>query len=285
MRDAFSDCHPLVQLLFFAAVLGFTMSLTHPVCLLFSFLAALSYYFLLAGGQGIRRLLLFAVPAALLAALLNALFNHSGTQILFLLPWGNPVTLESLLYGIYAAFMLLSTILWFACFSRVMTSDRLIFLFGRVLPAFSLLISLVLRFIPYYVRRFREVREAGRMLGVEDGKGVRAKWRELKRSFEVMTELTLEGAVISADSMRARGYGLAKRSSMKPYRMTSRDRAMLIFLIFEILFILLFFRYFPSLRGVFFEPLTLFSAFCLMLLYTVPHVLRVKEASVWHSFA
>ena len=289
-RDAFSDCHPYVQLLFFAAVLGFTMTITHPVCLFFSFAAGLAYYTLLAGGKGLQGFFSYALPAAFLAAVLNPLFNHGGSVVLFMLPGGNPFTLESLFYGIYAAFLLLSAFLWFACFSIVMKSDRLIYLFGRVMPAFSLLICMVLRFIPYYTQRFREVREAGRMLQTEEDESFASRMKSLRRSFSVMTELSLSGAVVSADSMKSRGYGLPGRSSYAPYRMTSKDRSLLCFLLFIVLFLLssaisgqLFFRYFPSLRGVFTAPLTLISEVFLLLLYLTPLILRGKEVLQWRS--
>jgi energy-coupling factor transport system permease protein len=39
-------------------------------------------------------------------AWLNPLFNHAGVTLLFYLPGGNPVTLESMVYGLAAATML-----------------------------------------------------------------------------------------------------------------------------------------------------------------------------------
>ena len=40
-----------------------------------------------------------ALPVLLLAALVNPAFNHAGVTILIYLPSGNPLTLESILYG------------------------------------------------------------------------------------------------------------------------------------------------------------------------------------------
>lgn len=43
MGDAFSRYHPLVNFLFFALVLAYSMVLMHPVCLAVSLLGALLY--------------------------------------------------------------------------------------------------------------------------------------------------------------------------------------------------------------------------------------------------
>ena len=40
--------------------------------------------------------------------------------------------------------MLAAVALWFSCLSAVMTSDKFIYLFGRVIPALSLLLSMIL---------------------------------------------------------------------------------------------------------------------------------------------
>ena len=78
-------------------------------------------------------------PLLLFSAVLNPLFNHEGATILTYLPDGNPLTLESMLYGVSAAAMMVTVILWFSCYNSVMTSDKFLYLFGRVIPALSLL--------------------------------------------------------------------------------------------------------------------------------------------------
>ncbi len=79
------------------------------------------------------------LPLLLFSAVLNPLFNHEGATILTYLPDGNPLTLESMLYGVSAAAMMVTVILWFSCYNSVMTSDKFLYLFGRVIPALSLL--------------------------------------------------------------------------------------------------------------------------------------------------
>lgn len=94
MGDAFSRYHPLVNFLFFALVLAYSMVLMHPVCLAVSLLGALLYAGQLEGRRALARHLRVALPVLLLAALVNPAFNHAGVTILIYLPSGNPLTLE-----------------------------------------------------------------------------------------------------------------------------------------------------------------------------------------------
>ena len=150
--DAFSAFHPLVNLSFFASVIGLSMFLMHPVFLTVSVLCAGGYLIYLLGGKGFFRQVGYLLPVLLFTAMLNPLFNHRGATTLFALPNGNPVTLESLCFGLASAVMMGATILWFNCCNAVFTTDKIIYLFGRIIPSLSLLISMTLRFIP----RFKE---------------------------------------------------------------------------------------------------------------------------------
>ena len=53
-----------------------------------------------------------------------------------------------MLYGLASAALLSATLLWFTCYNTVMTSDKFIYLFGRVIPALSLVLSMTMRFVP-----------------------------------------------------------------------------------------------------------------------------------------
>ena len=154
-RDTFSGYHPVINLFYFVLVLAFAMILMHPVCLCISLAAALCCSLTLGGKKSVRGSLLILLPMAAVAAAVNVLFNHEGMTILCYLPSGNPVTLESIVYGFCAAGMLSALILWFLYFSQVMTSDKLVYLFGRIIPALSLVISMTLRFVPKFKAQFR----------------------------------------------------------------------------------------------------------------------------------
>ena len=264
MRDTFSDCHPAVNFLYFALVLAFSMTLMHPACLLISLTGACCYVTRLCGLRELGRSARWLVPMALLAALVNPAFVHQGATILTYFPSGNPLTLESILYGCASGVLLAAVVLWFVCVTDVITSDKVVYLFGRIIPALSLLLSMTLRFVPQFTRRLRTVAQAQRRLGRDTGRGsVRRRLREAMRVFSIVVTWSLESGLIAADSMRGRGYGLPGRTAFALYRLDRRDAAMLLWLGFCGLYLLggalaggLAFQYYPLLSAGAVTPLT-----------------------------
>lgn len=227
-RDAFSSYHPAVNFLYFGLVLFFTMCFLHPACLLLSLAAALRYAVCLNGRRAVRRSLRYLLPAALLAALINPAFNHQGAAILTYLPSGNPLTLESMAYGLAAAALLSAVVTWFSCYTAVMTSDKFVYLFGRVIPALSLVLSMALRFVPRFQVQARAVSQAQRCVGrdVSDG-SLLQRLRNGVTILSILLTWCLENALETADSMKSRGYGLPGRTAFSIYRLDDRDQAAL----------------------------------------------------------
>ena len=227
-RDAFSSYHPAVNFLYFGLGLFFTMCFLHPACLLLSLAAALRYAVCLNGRRAVRRSLRYLLPAALLAALINPAFNHQGATILTYLPSGNPLTLESIAYGLAAAALLSAVVTWFSCYTAVMTSDKFVYLFGRVIPALSLVLSMALRFVPRFQVQARAVSQAQRCVGrdVSDG-SLLQRLRNGVTILSILLTWCLENALETADSMKSRGYGLPGRTAFSIYRLDDRDQAAL----------------------------------------------------------
>ena len=227
-RDAFSSYHPAVNFLYFGLVLFFTMCFLHPACLLLSLAAALRYAVCLNGRRAVRRSLRYLLPAALLAALINPACNHQGATILTYLPSGNPLTLESIAYGLAAAALLSAVVTWFSCYTAVMTSDKFVYLFGRVIPALSLVLSMALRFVPRFQVQARAVSQAQRCVGrdVSDG-SLLQRLRNGVTILSILLTWCLENALETADSMKSRGYGLPGRTAFSIYRLDDRDQAAL----------------------------------------------------------
>lgn len=288
-KDAFSACHPAVNFFYYALVIGFGMCLMHPVCLAISLLGGGAYYLYLRGRRAAGGLLRMALPLFLLTALINPAFNHQGSTILRYLPTGNPLTLESILYGLAAAAMLVAVLLWFGCYTQTMTSDKFVYLFGRVLPALSLVLSMALRFVPRFKAQLEQVKEAQAALGwgTENG-SLLSRLRAALRCFSVLVTWSLESAIETADSMKSRGYGLGGRTAFSIYRFTARDRALLLwlgccggFLLWGCLSGGLFWRYFPSLRGLLAAPRTVCLCLCYAALTLTPLALDLWEERKW----
>lgn len=290
-KDAFSNYHPLVNFLYFGLTIGFSMFFMHPVCLLISLICGISYHIKLNGKASLRFLLRYALPVMLMTAVINPAFNHQGSVILCYLPTGNPLTMESILYGFAAAIMLVSVLLWFGCYTAVMTSDKFVYLFGRIIPAMSLVLSMTLRFVPKFKAQFALVKEAQTGMGRDSENGsLWNRFRVAVTCFSIMVTWSLENAIETADSMKSRGYGLKGRTAFSIYSFTDRDRAALLWLGLCALYLLsgslsggLFWRYFPSIRGVLTEPLTVSFLIVYFALCITPLVLDGREERQWRS--
>lgn len=219
-RDAFSCYHPAVNFIFFLAVLGFGVVILHPAFLMTGLAGALGYYLLLRGSKGLKQISLM-MPLFLAVILLNPFVNRDGATILFQV-FGIPYTLEALIYGAVLSGMFLTMILWFSCYSAVMTGDKFTSLFGNLLPSISLLLVMIFRMVPNLIRKGKQITGARQSIG-----------KDMHTSAEAMSVLgclttwALEGSIVTADSMRSRGYSTAKRTSFMIYRMSSRDLGLL----------------------------------------------------------
>ena len=222
MHSGLKSAHPAAGMLYFVSVLAFSMQFFHPVLLGLSFCGALLYSLRLRGratGRLFGRVLL---PTLLFVTLINTAFDHYGITTLFTLPGGNRITLETLVYGFVTGAMVVTVFLWFTCYNEIITTDKFLFLFGRILPTGALLMSMTLRFIPLFYRRLQDVHRAQRGIGAVQ----RGRLRSAMRTLSILITWSLENAVEISDSMKSRGYGLRGRTSYSRYVWTARDMAL-----------------------------------------------------------
>lgn len=291
MHDTFEKYHPTVNFLYFVLVIGFSMVLTHPLAQVISLFCAITYAIRVNGKKSVLFLLKFCLPTVMLTAFINPTFNHEGTTILYYFSSSNPLTLESILYGISAGVMLITVLLWFSAFSRVMTSDKFIYLFGKVIPALSLVLSMSLRFVPKFKKQMGTVVEAQRSIGRDVSSGsLLQRTKTAILIFSIMITWALENAIETADSMKSRGYGLKGRTAFSIYRLDDRDAYTLVWLGFCGLFLfagavisVFGFRYFPSIRYAAFD-LTTIPFYCVYFgLCITPVVLNTLEERKWKT--
>lgn len=290
MRGGLQAIHPAVSLLYFTAVIVFAMFLMNPVCLTLSLLCSAATAVVLNGRKTVLFALKVILPLALLAIVINPFVNHRGVTVLGYLPWNNPLTLESILFGVASAVMLSSTVLWFSSFHTVMTSDKLVFLFGKTLPALGLMLSMSLRFVPKFNAELREVRNAQRLLFPEKS-GLIPRIKNAVRVLSVMISRALEDSLETADSMKARGYGLKGRTAYSRYRMTGQDWFLLSVTIVLTAAIAVFcfcktarFRYYPSVTQLKSAADTLFFYGTYAVLLLIPLILTVGEGIRWRKY-
>ena len=287
--NEFKSYHPIVSFLYFAAVIGFSVVFMKPLCLIIGFLSGFVYSVILGGTKTLKFNLYCLIPLLLAAVLLNPLINHEGATILTYLPDGNPLTLESIVYGAASAFMLSSVVCWFSCFNKIMTSDKLIYLFGKIIPSFSLVLSMIFRFIPRFAEHIRIISSGRRCMCPSNGSGgIAAKAKNGVRVLSAMMSWSLEDSIDTADSMKSRGFGTGKRTAYSNFRFDRRDAILLT--IISVLAALITiggithmfrFRYFPSVEW---QPTSFFgivSDVLYAVLFFIPIIIEAAEEIKW----
>lgn len=289
--NEFKNFHPVVNFVYFASVIAFSMILMHPVCVLISFVCGFAYSVMLGGTKALKFNFACIAPLALCTAAVNPAFSHEGMTILRYLPSGNPLTLESVVYGIAAAAMLSGVILHFYCFNRIMTSDKLMYLSGRIIPSLSLIFSMTLRFVPRFNEQMKEVAAAQECMGRSVSEGsLASRAKNGVRIISVMITRCMENAVDTANSMKSRGFGLPGRTAYSNFRFTCRDAAVLAqilvltsYVVFGKISGQLHFVYFPKINGTAASPLSVSCGAAYLLLCMTPIIIEVGEALRWKS--
>ena len=283
----FENFHPIVLFIYFFCVILFAMFTMNPVLVAICYISGIFFCGMLTGIKKLLQSLAYSIPVMLLIAVTNPIFVHKGETILFFLN-DNPVTMEAIIYGAVVSAMLMSVFYWFKCYNAVMTSDKFVYLFGRIIPKLSLVLSMVLGFIPKFKRHFREIDQAQKALGIYASKSYVDKIRIKFRVLSILITLSLENSVETADSIRARGYGLKGRSSYSVFKWTVSDTVFLTAALFAAGIVLALvaagfsgFYYYPvmSVPGFRVADVILYSA--LAVLTFAAAILEIKENILW----
>ncbi|MBO4929868.1 MAG: hypothetical protein J6D61_05445, partial [Clostridia bacterium] len=276
---------PAVNFLFFVGAIGMSVVIQHPAYLLAGVGTGAIYYLLLHGRKG-WKMMLGLLPMFLLLTAINPLFNTLGATPLFDL-FGRRYTLEALLYGAALASMFVTMILWFGCYSKVLTGDKFTALFGNVIPSISLLLVMVFRMVPNFIRKTQQIIGARKSIGkgAAESATTKEKLHDGGTVLGALTSWALEGSVVTGDSMRARGYGSAKRSSFMIYRMTTTDRILLAAMT-VLLSLTIAAACLGQFRAAFVPTIQLARISWGWIAYTcyllIPTALHIKEAIQWH---
>ena len=287
-NDAFSGFHPVVNFIFFVAALGLTMFIQQPVYLLISMISGCAYLLYLQGKKGFFRQVGYLVPILVMMAVMNPMFNHEGITVLWYLPNDNPITLEAICFGLASAVMMGASIVWFNCCNTVFTSDKIIYLFGRVIPALSLLISMTLRFVPRFKNFLQSVMRTQQAMHKPEN--TKEKLQQALAAFSATVSWAMEQSIVSADSMKSRGYGGLGRTAFSIYIFEKRDgiTLMMLFLLcmgaaVPHLIGVMGWTYYPSLTGELLGPVQILAYLCYGGMCNLPLIINLMEDRKWNA--
>ena len=279
----FEQLNPFTVAVYYLCVLGIIMFSMNPlligIALLTSVLGAV------IGGTADRKAHIFSLAVFLIAAVLNPLFVHKGMTPLFFLN-DNPITLEATVYGLCAAGMLTAALYRLRDLGKVMTSDRVLYLFGRFSPHIALLLSMAIRYTALLRVRWRKICDSQRALGLFDDGNLIDAVRGRARVLSILITWTLENGIVTAESMEARGYGTGRRTSYAIYKLHAADVALIIFCaalsaLSAVGITQSAANYYPLLQMEVFTPWGIAGAAAFLLLSILPLILDAKEAARW----
>lgn len=280
----FDQMNPITVAFYYICVLVITMFSMQPLILCISlFSSVLTCVLDLSAG---RRAHIFSAALFVIAAVINPIIVHNGATALFYVN-DHPITLEAVVYGIAAACMITAALYWLRSLSKVLTSDKVMYIFGRFSPKIALIISMSIRCVELFRQRWRKIQDTQRALGLYDDGNLIDALRGRARMLSILITWTLENGIITAESMESRGYGSRRRKNYAPYRMHSAD--VILMSVFAALTAVTIIGlcntcavYYPDLSFELFTPWGIAGAASFGLLSVLPLIINAKEALRWH---
>lgn len=286
-RYFFKSSHPFVLSSYYVLMLLIVMSTTNPIVISICFLASVSLR-LLQMANNKKSGLLYPMVLVLLLTLTNPFFVHRGGTILFFF-LNKPITQEALIYGFFSGLMIASVIYLFQAFQASVDSEQFFYLFGKRFPKLTLILTMIFRFIPLFQQYYRELNQVQKTLQRTQQRSLKEKAAYGLDLFGNLFSWALENAMDTADSMKARGYGVAKRSSRISYPWRIQDTAALLLLIgcSGVFFRALTKGYYQYNFYPYTESFTLlwqnhgWNYVLIIIVAFIPIVKRIKEGIIW----
>ena len=224
----FEACHPAVNFIFFAAAIYGAVSFKHPVFLAIAYVCAFAYS-VKRRGRGAVGFNLCLLPLVLAFALYYSSYHHFGVTVLRKNFINNNITLESFVYGLVIGLRFATLCMWLEAMFRVVSSDKVVYLFGKVSPLLSLFLTILLRLIPRISQEARRINLAQKGIGRGSNQGnISRRFINCLRIFSMLITWMISALALESDSMRSRGSLLRGRTAFSIYRFDNRDRAFVI---------------------------------------------------------
>ncbi len=280
--NGFESFHPAVLFIYYILVVCFSMVSRHPVVILASLAGGFLFFGALNGLRKTLKELLFSFCLFVPMAVTNPIFVHNGETILFFMN-DNPVTLEAMIYGGAASLMIVCVLLWCRCYSAILTTDKFLYLFGKVIPKLGLILSMAFRFIPLFKHQIRKINQSQKTMGLYATDSVPDRIRGGIRVFDSLVSWSMENSIDTADAMKARGYGLHGRTNFSLFRFKRRDGILLgIMGGFTVLILSCFavggfdFFYYPYVAQLQLNPEDIARYLIIFVFYLIPGIIEAR---------
>ncbi|UTB32902.1 MAG: energy-coupling factor transporter transmembrane protein EcfT [Methanobacterium sp. ERen5] len=230
--------HPAIYITYYMILVLFAFIYNNPYYLI-TFLICIVALIILQGiGNELKTTLKFFVPMSVIIILLNPVVSHVGTTKIYII--GNYfITLEALTYGIIMSLSLLIILLTFTSYNKTVSYQEMLYIFSKRFPNISMVIIMALRFIPLFNYRLNEVNKISKFNEKQysntNKNSMVEKISKTANLLVVVVSWSLEESMITAKSMKARGYGIKERTSYLSYKFHKIDYMLTGFISFSLL--------------------------------------------------
>ena len=224
----FELCHPAVNFIYFVSVIAGMIFFQHPVFLGISYACACAYSI----KRNKWRALIFnllMIPLVIAYGLYYSSYNHFGLTLIKQNMIGNRLTVESLVYGMVLGSVITGVMVWLSCVYSIFTTDKVVYLFGKVSPRLSLFLAITLRMVPRIKKEAQKINRAQQGIGrgINQGPWYHRSGNAIRIISMLLTWL-IDSLTTCSESMQNRGSTLRGRTAFSIYRFDNRDRAYVI---------------------------------------------------------
>ena len=213
MTNYFAQLHPWTVCIYLVFVLVFVMLTPYNFIMAWMLIMLSMDYIYVFGIRRYGKTLKNSMIMMTFLAVFNVIFNHQG-ETPFLYVNDTPLTVESLLYGIYMGMMVSAMLIWYQIFEDVLDNRKITYLVGRRFPVCALILSMVFSYYDKFVGKVDKIRQVWSSYGTEDKFG---KVKHAGMILSVLFSVMLEDSVETSMSMTSRGYGKGRRSQYKHF--------------------------------------------------------------------
>lgn len=211
------EFHPVVNFCYILGMLLITMSNMNPVIIAISFISSFLYMIYIDRAAHIKRIAFISIPILFFSVIIMPLFYHNGVTPLFYVN-DMQVTLETVLYGVVMTFLLLAVMQLFFIWNKWISSEKFLYLFGKISPNISLVLSMVFRMVPLMIKRWHDIHDAQKGMGCTAGNSTIGRMKQFVKEISILISWCLENSIDTSISMESRGYGIGKRTSFHRFK-------------------------------------------------------------------
>lgn len=229
-KNRFLTYHPSLLLGFFTIAILLTMVSLQPVLAGTNFVLGWIMSLVFVGWKPMLKRLPLYLGIIGLVALANSWFTSIGMTTLFTIGNHN-FTLESFVFGLTTGAILVGMLIWFRLATFFLSNNVILGTINRFAPNLALMISMILKLVPAFVKRAQLVELS--KLALNPKKIFDSKIKQALTITSALVAWSMEESFDTAASMQARGYGATKRTSFRSTGLKDKDLYLSIWLIFS----------------------------------------------------